>query len=145
VIVLIIVGFLVWYFFLESAPKSYSECLKAKTNDYTGNELNCSYSPRTPAIQKICEEKGGIINQFKECLISYYNPEFKFPKNLAECGSKIGFIDTNKTTCDIYINKKGSYDSLISNRLFNECKQNGGQVLYENSCWIRFTPNGIKF
>lgn len=141
---IILVGF-VWFFLVGIVPKSYNDCLKTHTNDYSRNELFCSYSPRTPAEQRVCVQKNGIINQFKQCLIVYYNPAFMFPKSLTECGNKLGFIDMNKTTCDIQIGNKGAYDEVIANDLVEKCLQNGGQKMSGSDCWIRFTPNGIKF
>ncbi|HPR99543.1 MAG TPA: hypothetical protein PLU63_01825 [Candidatus Woesebacteria bacterium] len=145
----VVVALIAWFFLISSyfLPKSYSDCLKTHTytNNYTRDDLFCTFSPGTPAQQRLCEKKDGIINQFKQCIIAYYNPDFIFPKNLAECGSKVGFIDTNKTVCDIQIDNKGAYDSVIVNNLLEKCIQNGGQKIFENSCWIRFTSQGIKF
>lgn len=118
-------GFVVWFFFVGSVPTSYTDCLKNHTNDYTRNQLSCSFSPRTPAEQRICAQKDGIINQFKQCLIIYYNPDFKFPSNLDECLQRIG--STNGQVCDVEINTKGAYDEQVTEKLFDDCLKNGGE------------------
>lgn len=140
----ILLGLFVWSFFVSNAPRDYADCLKTQTNNYSRNGLFCSYSPQTRAEQKICQQKGGAINQSGSCLIVYYNPNFIFPKNLTECVDKVGFLDTNKTTCDIQISKKGAFDDDVANNLIRRCIQNGGKELM-SSCWIRFTEQGIKF
>jgi hypothetical protein len=132
----------VWFFLVSSyfLPKNYSDCLKTRTNDYTRNDLSCSFSPGTPAQQRLCEEKNGVINQFKQCLIIYYNPSFEFPKNLDECVQKIG--STNGQICDLEVNKHGAYDSELTQKLFDDCIKNGGQDETKNistaGCSIRF-------
>lgn len=140
----LLVGFIVWFFLIGSVPINYADCLKFYPKDAIIDELSCAFSPRTPAEYKICEQKNGIINQFKQCLIIYYNPAFEFPKNLEECGRKTG-VYMNETTCDIQVGNKGAYDEAIVNNLIERCLQNGGQKMSDGSCWIRFTPQGIKF
>lgn len=126
-IVMIPIALILWFFVLSSIfiPKNYAECLKTKTNDYTRNELICSFSPNTPAQQRLCEEKDGIINQFKQCLIIYHNPSFIFPKNLNECLQKMG--STNGQVCNLEINKHGAFDPQLAQKLFDECLKSGGQ------------------
>ena len=131
-----------WLFLLSSifVPKDYASCLKTHTNDYTKNELSCSFSPGTPAQQRLCEEKDGVINQFKQCLIIYYNPAFVFPKNFDKCLQKIG--STNGQVCDLEINKRGAYDQDLVQKLFDECLKNGSQdntkFMSTGGCSLRF-------
>lgn len=131
-----------WFFLVSSffIPKNYSDCLKTRTNDYTRNDLFCSFSPSTPAQQRLCEEKDGVINQFKQCLIIYYNHSFIFPRNFDECMQKVG--STNGQVCDLEVNKHGAYDSELAQKLFDECIKNGGQdktkYISTAGCSIRF-------
>lgn len=137
-----VIAIVAWFFLVSSffIPKNYSDCLKTRTNDYTRNDLICSFSPSTPAQQRVCEYKGGTINQFKQCLIIYHNPLFVFPKNFDECMQKIG--STNGQVCDFEVNKHGAYDKELAQKLFNECMKNGGQDETKNistaGCSIRF-------
>jgi hypothetical protein len=55
----LVIALVTWFFLVSSyfLPKNYSDCLKTHTNDYTRNDLICSYSPSTPAQQRLCEKK----------------------------------------------------------------------------------------
>ncbi len=136
------IGAIAWFFLLSSyfLPKNYSDCLKTRTNDYTRNDLVCTYSPSTPAQQRFCITKDGIINQLKQCLIVYYNPSFVFPKSIDECIQKIG--STNGQVCDLDVNRRGAYDGELAQKLVDECIKNSGQDKAKSfgatGCSIRF-------
>lgn len=129
------------FFWHNSVPKSYSECMNTHTNDYSQNTLRCSFSPRSWWEYRTCEQKNGVYDQFNHCLIAYHNPAFVFPKNLTECVSSVGYIDMNKTTCDISLDEHGAYDITVLSGLVDQCLQNGGMKTSAIGCSKRFASH----
>ena len=122
-----------WYFVLDPVPGNYSDCLETRTNDYSRNDLWCTYSPKTSAELRFCKNNKGISGPI--CLITYYNSDFSFPKTLDECLKKVG--STNNQFCDVTIHEQGAYNKEVASKLYSECIKNGGQKIAD-VCTIRF-------
>ena len=132
-------------------PKSYTDCLtKANTigqSDKTSSDLVCSWTTYEDEAKKICKtlnipdyvpyiEAGSQFSY--TCKIKYYNENFKFPKNHAECSEKMN-SHSEKPDCTVSISQVVSYNKKIAENLINECKRQNGTIDYKREhCTLIF-------
>jgi len=126
-------------------PQSYSDCENTKYADY--NEFGCSVTYYGELVNKKCESKGGCIldystiadkslgihlvdNDYKSCLITFYNPDFSYPKDISECvalrGEKYeGYprvdYNPNKKYCEVSILKQCNGEKEVVDKLIDSC------------------------
>ena len=135
----------------QKVPTDYGKCQEVSTQDKI-TELACSVE--FPAADKekfdTCVGMGGSLTYVNSCILSFYNPDYEFPKNFSECHTqqKGGDLYTRhlftdkehiQQRCGVYVDPYlKDYDQKAIDILIKKCWTSGGEIIPSKACVLNY-------
>lgn len=137
IIAAIVLTYVVLRYLLLPLPFDFAQCTTFHNNDYTINNMWCTYSPSslTQAIQ--CKS-AGADHGVAGCFVVYYNEKVTWPQNYEQCTNLVG---PTYNYCDISVDTINAYNKTVAKKLYDQCTQNPHALLFGNQCSVRFENN----
>lgn len=140
----------------QTVPTDYRKCQGVSNQDEI-SELTCSveFSEADRVRFDACINMGGGQTYVRSCVLSFYNPDYEFPKNFSECRTrqKGGGVYTRhlftdkehvQQRCGVYVDPYlKNYDQKAIDTLMKECWFSGGEIIPSKACVLNYDDVNI--